>query len=245
MFRTILRRHGIVPIVIGITLISILLSLVITWSVNVLMNGGPLRVGFVIAILVPLLTVPLMTLRLLRLLSHLDTTEKQLRVLSFTDELTQLYNRRYFMQYLSQEFKRSQRSGESFAIAILDLDNFKQINDQWGHLVGDQVLQAMSRKFEGTMRQADICARYGGDEFIFLFPNTNYQQVQIWADRVYEALADTPTYLDGVEIFPCYSVGVAVSGPCVSTLVDLFKQADDALYQAKHKGGNQYVHYRD
>jgi len=241
MFRTILRRHGIVSTVVGITVISILLSLGITWSVSVLMNTRPLREDLVIAILVPLLIVPLMTLQLLRLLSHLDTTEQQLRVLSYTDELTQLYNRRYFMQYVSQEFKRAQRSGQSFVIAILDLDNFKQINDQWGHLAGDQVLQALSRQFEGTMRQADICARYGGDEFIFLFPNTNRQQVQIWADRLYKTFAETPIHLDGREISPRFSVGVAVFRPSVASLGDLFKQADDSLYQAKHKGGNQYV----
>ena len=210
-----------------------------------LLDGGPLRHGLVIAVIVPLLIVPLMTVPLLRLLSHLDTAEQQLRVLAFTDELTQTYNRRYFMQYVSQEFKRAQRSGELFALAILDLDNFKQINDQWGHLAGDQVLQAMTRTFEGTMRQADICARYGGDEFLFLFPNTNRQQVQIWADRIYEAFAETPIRLDGVEISPCFSVGVAVFQPGVATLGDLFKQADDALYQAKHKGGNQYLLFSD
>jgi diguanylate cyclase (GGDEF)-like protein len=210
------------------------------------MNGVPLREGLVIAIVAPLLIAPLMTLHMLRLLTHLDRTEQQLRVLSYTDDLTQAYNRRYFMQYVSQEFKRVQRSGESFAIAILDLDNFKQINDQWGHLVGDQVLQAMTRKFEGTMRQADICARYGGDEFIFLLPNSNRMQVQIWADRIYEVFAEIPLHLpDGVEISPSFSVGVAVFGPGVATLGDLFKQADDALYEAKQKGGNQYVQYSD
>jgi predicted signal transduction protein with EAL and GGDEF domain len=148
MFRTILRRYGIVSIAIGITISSILLSLGITWSVNVLMNGGPLRAGLAIAILAPLLITPLMTLHMLRLLTHLDRTEQQLRVLSYTDDLTQAYNRRYFVQYVSHECKRAQRSGESFAIAILDLYNFKQINDQCGHLVGDQMLQARTRGFE-------------------------------------------------------------------------------------------------
>ena len=84
----------------------------------------------------------------------LDQTERQMQLLSHTDELTQTHNRRYFMQYADQELKRSQRSGEKFSIAILDLDNFKQINDQWGHLVGDHVLREISRVFKEHNRGA-------------------------------------------------------------------------------------------
>ena len=245
MFRSIVRHHGIASIASGITLIAIVLALGITWGGHKLLKGQVLREDLVIAVITPLVIVPILSVPILQFLRQLDENEKQLQVLSFTDDLTNIYNRRYFMQYLDQEFKRAQRTGEVFSIAILDLDNFKQINDQWGHLVGDQVLHAMTRKFEGTMRQADICARYGGDEFIFLFPHTNRLQVQIWAERMYEIFAETPVRLDGIEISPSFSVGVAIFEPGVATLDDLFKRADDSLYQAKHKGGNQYVHSRD
>lgn len=87
--------------------------------------------------------------------------EQRLQLLSHTDELTQTHNRRYFMQYAEQELKRAQRSEETFAIVILDLDNFKQINDRSGHLVGDQVLRQVSLTFKEEIRQADIFARYG------------------------------------------------------------------------------------
>jgi diguanylate cyclase (GGDEF)-like protein len=245
MFRSIIRHHGITWVASGITLIAIALALGITWGVHMLLKGHGLKEDLLIAVLAALVIVPIFSVPILRLLRQLDEAEKHLQTLSFTDDLTQIYNRRYFMQYLDQEFKRAQRTGDVFSIAILDLDNFKHINDQWGHLVGDQVLQAMTRKFEGTMRQADICARYGGDEFIFLFPHTNRVQVQIWADRIYEIFAETPIRLDGVEISPSFSVGVASFERIVATLGDLFKQADDSLYQAKHNGGNQYVHSRD
>ena len=242
MFRTILRRYGITAVTIGMTLISILLSLGITWSVNALLNGGPLGEGLAIAILAPLLIAPLMSLQILRLLSKLDEAERQLQVLSHTDELTQTYNRRYFMQYADQELKRAQRSGETFSIAILDLDNFKQINDQWGHLVGDQVLRELPRMFTEHIRQADVFARYGGDEFIFLFPQTNRQQIQVWADRIYEKFAGRSIQLEDLEIQPLFSVGIAVFESSMSDLDELLKQADDSLYQAKRKGGNQFVH---
>ena len=242
MFRTILRRYGITAVTIGMTLISILLSLGITWSVNALLNGGPLGEGLAIAILAPLLIAPLMSLQILRLLSKLDEAERQLQVLSHTDVLTQTYNRRYFMQYADQELKRAQRSGETFSIAILDLDNFKQINDQWGHLVGDQVLRELPRMFTEHIRQADVFARYGGDEFIFLFPQTNRQQIQVWADRIYEKFAGRSIQLEDLEIQPLFSVGIAVFESSMSDLDELLKQADDSLYQAKRKGGNQFVH---
>lgn len=242
MFRTILRRYGITAITIGMTLISILLSVGITWSVNAFLSDGPLGEGLVIAILAPLVIAPLMSVQMLRLLSKLDEAERQLQVLSYTDELTQTYNRRYFIQYADQELKRAQRSEETFSIAILDLDNFKQINDQWGHLAGDQVLRELPRMLREHIRQGDVFARYGGDEFIFLFPQTSRQQIQAWADRIYERFAGRSIQLGGLEIQPLFSIGIAVFESGMSDLDELLKQADDSLYRAKRRGGNQFVH---
>jgi predicted signal transduction protein with EAL and GGDEF domain len=164
MFRILLRRCGITIITIGMTLISVLLSVGITWSINAIVYGVSPGDGLVIAILAPLVIAPLMSVQMLRLLRKLDEAEEQLQVLSHTDELTKTYNRRYFMKYLEQELKRAQRSGEPFAIAIPDMDNFKQINDRWGHLAGDHVLREMTRMFREQLREADVFARYGGDE---------------------------------------------------------------------------------
>lgn len=244
-FRTILRRHGITTITIGITLIAIALSLGITWSVHALLNAGPLREDLAVAVIAPLVIVPLISFQILQALYHLDQAEQQLRVLSYTDELTQVYNRRYFTQYVGQEFKRAQRFGETFSIAILDLDNFKQINDQFGHFAGDYVLQTMTRILTKSIRQADILARYGGDEFIFLFPRTNRQQILAWLARIHEASAETLITLDGLQIRPLFSVGVTDYDPSIASVDELLKQADDSLYRAKRKGGNQLVHYQD
>jgi two-component system cell cycle response regulator len=241
MFRKILRRYSITSITIGMTLISILLSVGITWGINVFVYKGPLEEGLAISILAPLVIAPLMSVQMLRLIHKLDQTEQQLQVLSHTDELTQTYNRRYFMQYLQQEFQRAQRCAGTFSIAILDMDNFKQINDQWGHLAGDHVLREVTHLFRGQIRQADVFARYGGDEFIFLFPQTNRQEVQIWAERIYAAFAERSIDVENVKIRPLFSIGVAVFEPSVNTLDELLKQADQALYQAKHRGGNQFV----
>ena len=99
----------------------------------------------------------------------------------------------------------------------------------------------MTRIFRGQVRQADVFARYGGDEFIFLFPQTSRQEVQTWAERTYATFADKSINLEDIEIRPLFSIGVAVFDPSVKNLDELLKRADQALYQAKHRGGNQFV----
>ena len=240
MFRSILRRYGIVKMTVGLTVISIFLSLGITWVINSFLDGGPLREGWVIAIIAPFVIAPMMSVQLLQLLSKLDQAEQQLQVLSHTDELTQTYNRRYFMQYIDQEMKRTQRSGGTFSIAILDMDNFKQINDTWGHLIGDQVIRELTEILKERIRQADILARYGGDEFVILFPQTNREQIQSWAERFYTTFAATLFTISDLEIKPSFSLGIAVYDAGMTSSDELLKAADDALYQAKRKGGDRF-----
>jgi diguanylate cyclase (GGDEF)-like protein len=241
MFRIILRRYGTAKVTIGLTLISILLSLGITWGVNALLQGGPLGEGLAIAIVVPMLVAPIMNIQILRLLLQLDEAEQRLQVLSHTDDLTQTYNRRYFIQYIDQEFKRAKRYGTTFSVALLDIDNFKQINDQWGHLVGDQVLRSLTQMLKASIREADVCARYGGDEFILLFPQTDKLQTEIWVRRVYETFAANSIQVDEMQITPLFSVGVAAFEGSFDNFDQVLKQADDALYEAKHTGGNHFV----
>ena len=241
LFRKTLRRHGITKITIGLTLISILLSVGITISVNFFLQGGSLGDGLVIAILAPAIIAPVMSLQMLRLLSDLDHAEEKLQILSNTDELTQSYNRRYFIQFGEQELKRSQRYGEVFSIALLDIDNFKEINDKGGHLMGDRLLRKLSYLLKEAIRQSDVFARYGGDEFVLLFPKTNREQSQIWAEHLYETFTSTSIDLEGLEVQLSFSIGVATFDSTTTDLDDLLKNADRALYQAKKTGGNKLV----
>lgn len=241
MFRKLLKRYGITLVTVGLTVISIVLSLGITWIIRALLGRPPRIEDLVIAVVAPLVIAPLMTVQILRLLLQLDETEQRLRILSYTDDLTQVYNRRYFMQYIDQEFKRAQRYGETFSIAILDLDNFKEINDTWGHLVGDEVLRALPDVFRAGVRKSDICARYGGDEFVFLFPKGDRQQSQAWASRLYETFAATALEIQSLQIRPLFSMGIAVFDSTMENFDEMLKRADEALYQAKALGGNRFV----
>ena len=241
MFRKILRRNGITITSVGLTLISILLSIVITLIINFFLKGGPLGEGLLIAILAPAIIAPIMSFQMLRLLSDLDQAEEKLKILSYTDELTQTHNRRFFMQFGEQELKRSQRYGESFSIALLDIDNFKEINDNAGHLIGDKVLQKLSYFLKDEIRQSDVFARYGGDEFVFLFPKTNRRQAITWAERLYEGFDSISIDLKTLEVQPSFSIGISTFDSTTTNLDDLLAKADRALYKAKKSGGNKVV----
>ena len=241
MLRQILRRYGIIKTTVGMTLISILLSIGITFGINFSLSGGPLGEGIAIAILAPAVIAPVMSIWMLRLLSELDQAEQKLQILSHTDELTQTYNRRYFMQCGEQEFKRARRYGEIFSIALLDLDNFKEINDSRGHLIGDDVLRKFCGLLKEEIRQTDIFARYGGDEFVFLFPQTRRQEAFIWAKRLYEKFEVTSLTLDGTTVQLSFSIGMATFDATINDLDDLLRKADHALYRAKDSGGNKLV----
>ncbi|HSL46108.1 MAG TPA: GGDEF domain-containing protein [Anaerolineales bacterium] len=245
MFRTVLKRYGITIVTLGLTLISIVLSLGITWGVRAVLGGIPGREDLAIAIVAPLIIAPLMSVQMLRLLLQLDEAEQRLQILSYTDDLTQVYNRRYFMQYIDKEFRRAQRYGETFSIAILDLDNFKEINDTWGHHMGDEVLRALPSVFRVCVRNSDICARYGGDEFVFLFPKADRQQSEAWARRIYKTFAQTTLDIESLKIRPLFSMGIAVFHSTMGNFDDMLKQADEALYQAKRMGGNQFILNRE
>lgn len=243
MLRKILRRYGIAVTSLGLTCLSILLSLLIASSLTGLQGDRLDSSGLLISILAPALITPLLSWQTLGLLACLDAAEHKLQVQSITDELTQVYNRRHFVEYANRELKRVRRFGGTFTIAILDLDNFKFVNDTHGHLIGDQILVDLCRICRSCVREADVFARYGGDEFLLLLPETGRQQAQILLQRILETLSITTFPLRGAEIRIAVSVRAATLEPQMADVDALLSQADQALYQAKRNGGDQFAFY--
>lgn len=159
------------------------------------------------------------------------------------DVLTGLANRRHFQQRLGQERARSQRNGRGFALALLDLDHFKHINDQHGHDAGDAALRHAAQVLTRLLRKGDLLGRWGGEEFIVLMPDTNLAQAQMAADRMREALADQPLVFEHQHINVLASIGVACSD--IGDNHDLIRNADAALYVAKKRGRNCVVTSED
>ena len=168
----------------------------------------------------------------------LEKTEEISRLQAMTDPLTELFNRRYFLELSDQLLTLSKRSGSPLSLAFLDLDNFKRINDQHGHEVGDRVLQKASKVLKENVRESDVVARFGGEEFIILFTNTDQQNALRVCEVIRKAIeeADMPEGVNSITT----SIGVSGVGDDDS-INQVIKRADKALYEAKDKGRNQVV----
>jgi len=152
------------------------------------------------------------------------------------DPLTQLYNRRALMSYYDQ-FTSGKTDVYPLSMAFIDIDHFKKINDQYGHLVGDIVLQKMSQIIAKNLRSVDVIARYGGEEFVVLLPNCDQQEVHHVIERIRKIFEENPIEANDFTIRITLSAGIATS-PKIKPY-QLLKKADDALYKAKEKGRNQ------
>lgn len=237
MLRAFLKRFGLWPTVAVLTLASTALSVLITLA----LNGWHIdSVGVRIAILVPCIVAPLFSSHQLRLIQQLERTREELHRLSITDELTQTYNRRHFMQVAEHRLAQA-RQGKGLSILIFDLDDFKAVNDRYGHLVGDAVLAEVCRRCALSLRREDVFARYGGEEFVVLLPATDHQEALEVAERLRRAVAERPLEVEGFSIPLTISLGLASQCSPEQGLDELLNHADDALYQAKHQGKNQVL----
>jgi diguanylate cyclase (GGDEF)-like protein len=161
--------------------------------------------------------------------------------LAMTDELTDLFNHRHFYSQLEQEFNRTLRYGHPLSLIMLDIDHFKQYNDLNGHLGGDEALHRIATLLVNSTRGVDIVARYGGDEFGIILPETDLQQALVHAERIRCAMecdALKVQRASGGERLTA-SLGVACFGPDMHQVEDLVRVADQALYRSKAAGGNQ------
>ncbi len=176
----------------------------------------------------------------------------ELEKLALTDYLTNLYNQRYFMQRGAEEFKRAQRHNQPLALMMLDIDEFKKINDTFGHGVGDLALQQVARILKSSLREIDLIGRMGGDEFAVLLPDTLLEDAVALAERARQAIANTSFYAhtgaganttaDQILRKPLtISVGVATISDAMLRIDDLLRNADGAMYRAKHNGRNRVV----
>ncbi len=161
---------------------------------------------------------------------------QKLQQQSITDGLTGIKTRRFFWEALTAEWRRASRSGRPFSVVMIDLDKFKQVNDTMGHLEGDLVLARVGRLLEQKCRQSNVVARYGGDEFVILMPETGVEQAQILSERLRLWIATDPMLSErqitgsfGVASFPLHG----------STAEDCLRVADAGMYVSKHAGGNR------
>jgi diguanylate cyclase (GGDEF)-like protein len=181
--------------------------------------------------------------RVLELEYSLKDALAKKRQLAMTDPLTSLYNRRYFMRHFSRELKRAQRYGGTVSLLLLDIDNFKRINDTYGHGVGDVVLKRFSRQTGKCLQRAtDWCARIGGEEFAVVLEGTTLTDARACAERVRRQIANSTIETSAGPVQITVSIGVsgleAIADRASATLQGLLQHADENLYASKANGRN-------
>jgi diguanylate cyclase (GGDEF)-like protein len=171
---------------------------------------------------------------------QLEASLRQIEELASHDQLTGVFNRGNLLKLLENELRRSERTGESFCFAMLDLDHFKDVNDTYGHPVGDQVLRKVCEIAMQCVRAVDGVGRMGGEEFGILLPSTSLDNGRVSLERVREAVSsyDWNVIAPGLSVHLSAGVAEYALGDTLQTIA---KRADDALYRAKHTGRNKVV----
>lgn len=178
---------------------------------------------------------------LLLITLHLYQSRKSYRTKSRYDLMTGLANRSTILSQARQLLKESKKQNSPFGLVIFDIDDFKQVNDHYGHIVGDAVIKQVASIARSTIDSQFKLGRIGGEEFLLLIPNCNENELCFFSEKVRKAIAESPTQTDGKTITQTVSLGLALSDPHGDhTLAELMKRADQALYQAKNKGKNQF-----
>lgn len=174
-------------------------------------------------------------------LEQVEQMNQQLEQLSITDALTGAFNRRYFDAQLAEVYERSRAQRTPMGLALIDIDFFKKINDEHGHLVGDQCLKLVARQLqEQTRTDVDIVARYGGEEFAIISPNTDSTQLWEISERIRSAIEATPYPYRDITVNLTASIGVSqLNLQSPQNRQQLLQEADDALYQSKQQGRNR------
>jgi len=158
--------------------------------------------------------------------------------LTTVDGLTQIFNKRYFMESLEREIARSSRYRRQLTLVMFDIDHFKRINDTYGHLAGDQVLKSLASTIKAKIRSEDLFARYGGEEFSIVLPEIDGFNAQQFAEKIRHIVEITDYFFEGTKIPVTISMGVAVLDAETSDVASLIKKSDERLYEAKKAGRN-------
>jgi diguanylate cyclase (GGDEF)-like protein len=171
---------------------------------------------------------------------QLHLVNEKLKELANTDELTHIFNRRHFLQLAEQFFYTAKRNATELYILALDIDFFKQINDTYGHAVGDEILKLFCKTIQHIIRESDIFGRIGGEEFALCFPNTTKEGACTFAEKIRATIEKTHYYGNPDKpLHVTVSIGIAWYQEGDQTIHESIKRSDQALYKAKQNGRNQ------
>lgn len=242
-----LLRIGVTNAVLTITLAACGLSVGVTLAIFAVFPPPaaqlPISLGF--SVLIPLLAAPPIGWIIVRLMFEAEAARRVAERLAVTDPLTQVFNRRHFFAVGERGFARVKGAGQALSVLLLDIDNFKSVNDQHGHAVGDQVLKAVAQTCRDGLRGKELLARFGGEEFVVLLPETALVTAAEVAERLRRSVEMLAVAGEGDAVIrPTVSIGVATASAAadsLGSLDQLLAVADQAMYLAKRSGRNRVV----
>jgi diguanylate cyclase (GGDEF)-like protein len=168
--------------------------------------------------------------------THLEELSQRLRNMAYRDAVTGLYNHRYFREQLGNEIERSVRYAQPLSLILLDMNNFKEINDRYGHFMGDRFLGLVGEVIDKQIRSSDVGARYGGDEFVIILPSTTREEAESTGEKLMSAVANCAAMTaTGENVQLRISFGVATCPFDARTASELIEHADGLLYEAKSR----------
>ena len=231
------KRLGFTKTIFFFSVIAFFSVTLLVVPINMLM-GGSILTGMVINLVVCTTFMPYHLYQVLRLMVELDKLRGDMYEKSIRDELTKVYNRRYFFEASQLLENGASLIPKNTSILMVDIDDFKILNDTYGHHIGDEALKNLTENILSMLRSTDVFARYGGDEFICLLPQTNREQAYEIAKRVADRFEKMKVKENNKNIVLHISIGVATSENEIK-MEELIAMADQALYKAKHEGKNR------
>jgi diguanylate cyclase len=225
--------------VIVITIISVLLVLIVTFVIELFLFPTSMVRGMIVAACVTLIVAPIMGWYFVDILMRVRQLEEEMRAMATYDDLTGLLRRREFLEQSEYFRKIAKRNGLEFCVIIVDMDNFKKINDEYGHTTGDTLLVSFCKAVRANFRESDLVSRFGGDEFVFFLADTSLEQALKFTERLHASLREA-IQKNGLPIYTTMSIGLVTNTEVkTENIEDAINAADKALYRAKNNGGNQ------
>ncbi len=236
-----IRKIGKIKSIILLTIAGSLLSVGLSGLINFLIFHKITTSNILLAFFIPLLLTPLISIFFFNILFQLDLARSQLLMQANTDDLTGAHNRRYFFQHLEHQFALAKRYGQFFSMLMIDMDDFKKINDIYGHPAGDAYLRLFSEVCMRESRNVDEFARFGGDEFVFLLPCMTLKKATEFANRIRLFTEETELHYHDLLIQTTVSIGVITWSPEIEDSDRMLYLIDEALRKAKSTGKNQTI----
>jgi len=246
MLRKIIERLGHVGTVILIVITSIVGSLLLYVLISSMLNVTLTFDGFLRALLIPMIIAPVISWYLVKFLFKMIKLESEMRNLATKDSLTNLLTRQSFLDAISPIYQLAKRNKLNFTILYIDVDNFKSINDTYGHTVGDKVLKSLGKILQKNKRESDLVGRLGGEEFAYALPDADFGGAMFFAEKIRKLIENDMFENDGIYINYTISIGISIYHEHNKVaLGKLISQADTALYKAKEDGKNCVKVYKE